>query len=425
MFLPNFIKIKSFLILAIILLLPVFVFADTCSDQCSYVGKLEYYQDKVRQCGNYDSDPCLEWSNYSTYSTCVDECSSLGEKEYANGKIRQCGNYDSDPCLEWNNWENYQESKTKDELSVSLKPSVSAGCAPLNGIGLTATVLGGEEGYFAFYFDCMNNGTWEKTLDSNSRVVPVDKLCNYWNPGIYTAKIRIVKLGVVAENTTTINAKNCGTAGIKVENLATNVSDGVYLRDSLPADPGELVSFQIKIINGVSSIKNAVVSDNLPSKMAYAGNLIIDGKSASGDIIKGINIGDLNSGQTKILSFNATIAEAKEFNFGQTKLINTVLVYSAGGSGSDSATVVVERKATLAVATSVSTGITNNLLVDSFFLPLAIGLLLVWIFKSGIIGVEEWIDGKKQKTEKYRFKKLLQLKISQAKIKEFLERRIP
>jgi hypothetical protein len=288
--------------------------APSCSDECSYSGQTEFSGNSSRTCGGYDNDSCLEWGSWSssysstTYSSssCSDDCPFSGKTEFSGNQKRTCGGFDSDTCIEWSSWEtlsnyySYSSSTTTGtgNFSVSLTPSLPLGCSPLENVSLTATISGGDEGYYAYYFDCMDNGSWEKTLSSNYKNLTVNNLCNYWVPGIYTARVRVLRLGSVAENTTTINVKTCGEA-------------------TTP--------------------------------------------------IKGV----------------------------------------------------------LGAATSVSTGITDNIFLDSFFIPLAISLLLVWIFKSGIINTEEWIDGKKQQTEKYRFKKLLQLKISQAKIKEFIERAIP
>ncbi len=47
---------------------------EECTDECSYSGETKYYcsGDKVykKTCGNYDSDPCLEWSSGSFVEDC-------------------------------------------------------------------------------------------------------------------------------------------------------------------------------------------------------------------------------------------------------------------------------------------------------------------------------------------------------------------
>jgi hypothetical protein len=39
-----------------------------------------------------------------TYASCVDECSYSGQSQEAGGYYRTCGNYDSDYCYEWSEW---------------------------------------------------------------------------------------------------------------------------------------------------------------------------------------------------------------------------------------------------------------------------------------------------------------------------------
>jgi len=75
-------------------------------------------------------------------------------------------------------------------------------------------------------------------------------------------------------------------------------------------------------------------------------------------------------------------------------------------------------KKVLGAATGVSTGLTDNFLVDSFFLPLISALTLTWLFKSHLIKWEEWLDEKKREYGKLKSEKLLKLKIAQIKFRE-------
>ena len=148
----------------------------------------------------------------------------------------------------------------------------------------------------------------------------------------------------------------------------------------------------------------------------------LDGNSVSGDIVSGYNIGSLSANQTRTVTFDADIASAASFAFGNTSLTNSVTVSSSNTSNSDTATIVVTKKA-VAGATSISTGLTNNLFIDSFLLPLAIALFLVWLFKSNIIKLEQWLDTRKMGYQKYRSTKLLQIKIAKAKTQELFRSR--
>ncbi len=82
---------------------------------------------------------------------------------------------------------------------------------------------------------------------------------------------------------------------------------------------------------------------------------------------------------------------------------------------------MVTRKAVAGAATDVSTGITNDIF-DSILFPLALAFLMVWIFKSRFIGLDEWTHKRKKKVDEYRAKKKLKRKIAQAKSQGYFEK---
>ena len=209
-----------------------------------------------------------------------------------------------------------------------------------------------------------------------------------------------------------------------VNKLVRNLSDGTAWLDSVSADPGETLSFSIQVTAGSSYLSNVIVKDTLPDKIQSRGNLKIDGVSSAGDIFAGLNIGDLSSGQTKTITFDAGVLAANNFGYGETQLVNSVLVYNAYYSVSDTAKVVVTKSAVAGAATGVSTGITDNIFLDSFFLPLLITLILIWLFKSRIILFEEWLDLRKKRFQEYHSKRILQLKIAQARTQEFFKEKV-
>ena len=63
-------------------------------------------------------------------------------------------------------------------------------------------------------------------------------------------------------------------------------------------------------------------------------------------------------------------------------------------------------------ASYVSTGLTNNFWADSFFLPLMLALLGLWMYKSGMfISIEKWISGKKRNSRAFKAEKELTQRI--------------
>ena len=173
----------------------------------------------------------------------------------------------------------------------------------------------------------------------------------------------------------------------------------------------DVVSFSITITAANSGLDNVIVKDTLPSQIVWRQNsLKLDGNSVSGDIIvSGYNIGSLSANQTRTITFDADIASAANFAFGNTTLTNSVTVSSSNTSNSDIATIVVNKKA-VAGATTIPTGLTNNLFIDSFLIPLAIALLLVWLLKSNIIKWEQWLDARKKGYREYKSDKVLRIK---------------
>jgi Na+/H+-translocating membrane pyrophosphatase len=156
-----------------------------------------------------------------------------------------------------------------------------------------------------------------------------------------------------------------------------------------------------------------MVKDNLPDNIIYQGNLKIDNVYSSKNITTGaVNIGDLSSGQTKTITFEAKVESKDKFNYGTTDLINTGLAYNTETSVTDTCKVIVKKTAVAGAATSISTGISNGIL-NSILLPLIITLAIVWIFRSKLIGFDEWSEKKKKETEEYRANKLLKKKIAQ------------
>jgi uncharacterized repeat protein (TIGR01451 family) len=202
-----------------------------------------------------------------------------------------------------------------------------------------------------------------------------------------------------------VNVTNISTF-LQVNKVAQSSSNLTYYSDTVSANPGEKVSFRIEVTTGSAGLQGIIVKDTLPSKIIYLGNLKIDNVSYSGDITSGLNIGDLSSNQTKIITFDASVADSTQFNLGTTTLINTVLVYNSLFATSDTAKVMVY-KATGGGPTNVPTGLSNNLFLDSFFLPLVISLLIIFIFKSHIINFEEWLDSKKKAYGAYRARKII------------------
>jgi hypothetical protein len=176
-----------------------------------------------------------------------------------------------------------------------------------------------------------------------------------------------------------------GNGSLSVTKQAIDLSSGnLNWSSSVSANPSDIISFAVTLQSNGQDIHNVVVRDILPANLIYKGNLTVNTNSNyGGDIFSGINIGTVYAGQTVVVSYQAQVAAAGNLSFGATTLTNDVTVTSnEAGTQTSSATVIVN-KAVVYGASTISTGLTNNFLADSFFLPLLLILAGLWFYFSG------------------------------------------
>lgn len=81
-------------------------------------------------------------------------------------------------------------------LSVSLTANPASGFTPLLNVSLTAQVSGAAQGNINYSFDCTSDGSFERTVLTSSDILTVNSLCQYNNPGNYTALVQADREGV-------------------------------------------------------------------------------------------------------------------------------------------------------------------------------------------------------------------------------------
>ena len=263
-------------------------------------------------------------------------------------------------------------------LYVSVSANPNYGDAPLNNVDLTASISGTSTGTAKFFFDCQNDGNWEKIVSSNSNSYTAHNLCNYALGGHYTARVKVERDNLSVESITVINVSateptQSGT--LTIEKTVRNVSDNTGFASSISADPGETISFTITVKAIDGAIDNIIVKDTLPVNIAYMGNLKVSGIDSTGNIFTGLDIGKISKGKKRTITFDAKVAKADKFNYGETTLINAVLAYNTDISALDTAKVIVNKKAVLGAATSITTGAMNPIQ----FALLASGLMSLLI----------------------------------------------
>ncbi len=100
-----------------------------------------------------------------------------------------------------------------------------------------------------------------------------------------------------------------------VRNISQNES---FWQKTTSASSGDRLAFQLQIsTNNNATANNAVATDNLPSQLSYAsGSTKIDGSYTSSDNIvsNGLFIGSISPGQTKTITFEATMVSAYPYS---------------------------------------------------------------------------------------------------------------
>ena len=131
--------------------------------------------------------------------------------------------------------------------------------------------------------------------------------------------------------------------------------------------------------NSSQNVNNVYVRDILPAGLVYNGNLMKNAVAISGDITSGLNIGTVYANQPVVISYQAQVSSSYAFPYGLTTLTNNVTVTSTEAGTQTAAASVFVVNSAVSGATTISTGLTNNLLTDSFFLPLALILFLIGV----------------------------------------------
>ena len=114
------------------------------------------------------------------------------------------------------------------------------------------------------------------------------------------------------------------------------------------------------------------------------------------------------------ITYQVQVAGDQNFAYGSTTLNNNVSVTSSSQNNPTSSAAVIVTRGQVLGASSVSTGLTNNFWSDSFFLPLLMAIIGIWMLQSGMFfGVEKWIDNKKRQRKGQKAEKELNARIAQ------------
>ena len=264
---------------------------------------------------------------------------------------------------------------------------------------------------------CEASGDWSGAKPTSGS----EKISNL-TLGTKTFKLTCYGEGGSAEDSVSVFVRKVlGAQTPTIEKLVRNLSQGLMtFQRTISAQPGDVLEFQIRIFAN-SEMKNVRIKDESPEKMKIRENsLKINNIPFSGNLKEGINLGNLNKGEFKTISYIVDLAGPESFGYGKTDLTNRVRVYFDGGEITGEALVSVLKREVLATATQAPTGLVDNILF-SLFIPLVFSLSLIFAFKEKILKFEEFLENRKTQYRIFKAQKILKSKIKEHNLKKWLE----
>jgi hypothetical protein len=228
------------------------------------------------------------------------------------------------------------------------------------------------------------------------------------------------------------NGSGYGNGNLNVNTTVRDLTNGSGFASSASALPGDMLMFMITLQANGSDVQNVVVRDNLPANLIYNNQLVVACTTNSGNyynncsgttynnytgnISSGVYLNTIYSGQTVTITYQVQVAPAYNFAYGSTTLSDNVFATSSNGNNPTSSAPVYVTRAAVYGASLVSTGLTNNFWTDSFFLPLLITLILIWMWQAGMfITLEKWLGAKMKNGKKLKTERELQARIAEIK----------
>jgi uncharacterized repeat protein (TIGR01451 family) len=324
-----------------------------------------------------------------------------------------------------------QNNNSNTTVQTNSATNTTSNSATLNG---SLTVNGSQS-------NCNNNYVWFRYGPNSSYGTETNHMSqNYsgsFSQAIYNLNYNEVHFQAVAQTCSGsivygqdmvayLNGQQNGylTMTKTVKNLTT--SSG--FANSVYASPSDMLMFMITLqASGNQNVQNVVVRDNLPANLSFNSQLVVACSSTgsysgncsggnynySGNISTGINLNTIYAGQTVTITYQVQLAQAQNFSYGTTTLTNSAYATSSNGTSPNASAQVMVTRTAVYGASSISTGLTNNFLVDSFFLPMLLAIMGILMWRSGaFFGVEKWMDDKKKSYKGYKSDKELASRIA-------------
>jgi len=215
-------------------------------------------------------------------------------------------------------------------------------------------------------------------------------------------------LDSVSCQVTTAPPSVINTFDISILKQVRSITRNTSWQESITVSPGERIAFSVRVGSvGNQNANNVNLITTLPNRVASLGNIIIDGVLVSGNLESGLNIGNLQPGESKTITFEAVISSEDQFGIGSTNLIVNTSATSNNITRNDNVGVFVGKGIVAGAATAVATGITNNKFIDFILLPFLLTALLFILFRKYFIVLGQWLEERKISVVDYRSRKKL------------------
>ena len=182
-----------------------------------------------------------------------------------------------------------------------------------------------------------------------------------------------------------------------VSKKAINLTSGnLGWSKTITSKPYDILSFSI-VIQTDKDLSNVFIKETLPPSLTYNGNLLINAmKNETANPVNGINLGSLGAGEVLVISYQAKVNPSSEYGTTNSEVITTITADQISQI-TDTATVAINNYqvsgASTTNPTDLSTGQTNNLFTDSFFLPMMLIIFGGWFYFSGkIYSFADWLN---------------------------------
>ena len=265
----------------------------------------------------------------------------------------------------------------------------------------------------SFNGDCGTNSYTGSPMCQGNSVYQnyITYTCN--NAGSSSAHCSSTKIFQLKSNSDASCGNNAyDSVGVQTNPATIVLSNQIILNGSLSGDSSTSCSAEVWFQYGKntsygletthqSQDSSGLFSQNINNDVGDIYHFRAVAESCSGKLAYGQDI-----------AINPTSATIASNLSGTIVSVNNVSAANSGVIAQSANVPVVVTSGQVLGASTVSTGLTNNLWVDSFFLPLLITIICIWMLRSGIFfGVEKWIDGKKKKHRGYKSEKELNSRI--------------